>query len=233
MYKKRLIIILLLNILGIGLFLSWYLQFSHTFWFNIDKSIFFYFQSIMKEHSNISLIVSIINTRIFDLFLLLILGLFYITSCVTEKQISGKRIFSLGINIILTSIILNKIGHLIPIQHVSPTLFFNTKHYIHNVVGMIVKDSSTNSFPGDHGMLLMIFSCFIFRYFNMHTFLKSLCITITFILPRIIVGAHWFTDIFIGSLSVVIIGISWWFLTLSSDRFMDFIDAVLSKKYPH
>jgi membrane-associated phospholipid phosphatase len=38
-----------------------------------------------------------------------------------------------------------------------------------------------------------------------------------FSLPRVMAGAHWFSDIAVGSLSVALVGLSWWLLTPASD----------------
>lgn len=32
------------------------------------------------------------------------------------------------------------------------------------------------------------------------------------------IGAHWFTDIVVGSLTVILIGLPWWLMTPLSDR---------------
>ena len=47
------------------------------------------------------------------------------------------------------------------------------------------------------------------RYFGRGAFAVALLITLVFSLPRVMIGAHWFTDIAVGSLSVVLVGASW------------------------
>ena len=45
MSAKKFLSIIGLNILGAALFLSWYLPADHGFWFAIDKSVFYFFNS--------------------------------------------------------------------------------------------------------------------------------------------------------------------------------------------
>ncbi|CQR23401.1 undecaprenyl pyrophosphate phosphatase [Yersinia enterocolitica] len=76
-------------------------------------------------------------------------------------------------------------------------------------------------------MMLMIFACFMLRYFSRGAFVIALLIVVIFSLPRVMIGAHWFTDIAVGSLSVVLVGSSWILLTPLSDKVIDAINRRL------
>lgn len=97
-------------------------------------------------------------------------------------------------------------------------LFFKTKDY------------SGDSFPGDHGLMLMIYAGFMLRYFGKKAFAVSCIILIIFMLPRIMAGAHWFTDIVVGSLSISLVGLSWVLLTPVSDKCIDFLNKIFPDK---
>ncbi len=57
------------------------------------------------------------------------------------------------------------------------------------------------------------------RYFGRRAFLISLVIFVVFVLPKgHELAAHWFTDIAIGSLTAVLIGVPWVLMTPLSDR---------------
>jgi len=49
-------------------------------------------------------------------------------------------------------------------------------------------------------------------------------------LPRIMAGAHWFTDIAVGSLSISLVGLSWVLLTSVSDKCIDFLNKIFLDK---
>jgi membrane-associated phospholipid phosphatase len=82
-------------------------------------------------------------------------------------------------------------------------------------------------------MMLIIFSCFMLRYLSKSAFAVALIITLIFSLPRVMIGAHWFTDIAVGSMSVVLVGASWWLMTPASDTLINWLDQKLpGKKNP-
>lgn len=228
---KRLATILLLNILGIALFLSWYLPANHGLWFTIDKSIFFWFNDQMVSNKPLLWLIAITNFRGFDAVSLLAMGLLYLSFWRRATPPQRRRLLAIGICMLLTAVVLNQLGHLLPVKHESPSLFFDNVHRVSELTGIPAKDASSDSFPGDHGMMLMIFACFMLRYFTKGAFFTGLLIVVAFSLPRVMAGAHWFTDIAVGSLSVVMVGLSWWLLTPASDRLVDWLWRTLPGKY--
>jgi len=231
MRATRLVTILLLNALGVVLFLSWYLPPQHGFWFGIDKAIFYGFNNQMVTHPLFALIVAITNFRGFDVVSLLAMGLLYLSIWRQETPPARRRMLAIGITMLLTAVILNQLGHLLPVKHSSPTLFFENVHRVSELTGIPAKDASKDSFPGDHGMMLIIFACFMWRYFGFRRFLIALAIVVLFSLPRVMAGAHWFTDIAVGSLSVVLVGLSWWLLTPASDVLVNWFNRKLPGKH--
>ncbi|WP_130830814.1 phosphatase PAP2 family protein [[Erwinia] mediterraneensis] len=231
MTATRLVTVLLLNLLGIGLFLSWYLLPQHGFWFGLDKAIFFRFNDLLLDHPGFALLVAITNFRGFDLVSLLAMGLLYFHYWQRETPPGRRRLLAIGITMLLSAVVLNQLGHLLPVQHASPTLYFDNIHRVSELTGIPAKDASKDSFPGDHGMMLMIFACFMWRYFGLRAFFTGVVIVVLFSLPRVMAGAHWFTDIAVGSLSVVLVGLSWWLLTPGSDRLTDWLQVNLPGRH--
>jgi len=54
---------------------------------------------------------------------------------------------------------------------------------------------------------------------------------LVFSLPRVMIGAHWFTDIAVGSLSVVLVGVSWCLMTPLSDKLINGLNLMLPGKH--
>lgn len=231
MTTQRLVTILGLNALGVALFLSWYLPANHGFWFPVDKSIFFWFNNHMVDSKPLMWLIAITNFRGFDAVSLLAMGLLYIKFWRQETPPGRRRLIAIGITMLMTAVILNQLGHLLPVKHASPTLFFENVHRVSELTGIPAKDASRDSFPGDHGMMLIIFACFMWRYFTGGAFLTGLLIFVVFGLPRVMAGAHWFSDIAVGSLSVVLVGLSWWLLTPASDYLVNWLYRALPGKY--
>lgn len=231
MARRNLPWIILFNILGIALFLSWYLPTNHGFWFPIDSSIFFFFNEHLATNRTFLYLVAYTNNRAFDAIALLSMGLLYLSFFVKRDGYEKRRMLILGVVILFTAVILNQLGHLLPVQRASPTHFFENINRVGELTGINTKDSSRDSFPGDHGMMLIIFAVFMLRYFTVRSFIIALGIFVIFILPRIMIGAHWFSDIAVGSLSVVLVGLSWWLLTPASDALLNLLDKHLPGKY--
>lgn len=228
---RHLPLIILLNIFGIGLFLSWYLPESHGLWFSVDASTFHYFNQHLADNPCLLNLAAITNNRAFDGVSLLAMGGLFLYFFI-KQDITGKhKMIIMGLVMLISAILLNQLGHLLPVERPSPTLTFSDIYRVTELTGIPTKDSSRDSFPGDHGLMLMIFAGFMLRYFTRWAFALAVVFVILFSLPRIIVGAHWFTDIYVGSLSLACVGLSWWLLTPASDAAINFLNRLIPRKY--
>ena len=228
---KRLSAILLLNVAGILLFFSWYLPENHGLWFSIDKAIFYWFNDRIVTNQVLLWFVAITNFRAFDGVALLAMGALYWSFWRNASPQDRRRLLAIGITMLVTAVSLNQLGHLIPVSHASPTRFFPNVNHVAQLTGIPTKDASADSFPGDHGMMLIIFACFMLRYFNTRAFISAIFIVLIFATPRVMIGAHWFTDIMVGSLSVILVGMSWWLMTPASDYLVNWLYRNLPGRY--
>ncbi len=231
MMTNRLPLILLLNALGLALFFSWYLPENHGFWFNIDSTLFHFFNNeLVKSHTFLTLI-AITNNRAFDGISLLAMGVLFSWFWWHEDAPGRRRLVLMGVVMLLAAVVINQLGHLIPVVHSSPTLFFTDINRVSELLHFPTKDASSDSFPGDHGLMLLIFTGFMLRYFGLRAFLIAAAIFIIFSAPRIMIGAHWFTDVYVGSLSIALVGLPWVLLTPLSDRLISVLNRTIPGKY--
>lgn len=231
MTTKRLLMILVLNALGFALFFSWYLPENHGFWFQIDKDLFYWFNTHLVTSKPLLWLLAITNFRAFDGVSLLAMGALYLHFWRRETPVGRRRLLAIGIAMLICAVVLNQLGHLIPVSHPSPTKFFPDVNHVSELTGIPAKDASADSFPGDHGMMLMIFACFMLRYFSRRAFMLAVAIVLIFAAPRIMIGAHWFTDVVVGSLSIVLVGMSWCLMTPLSDFIVNALYRHLPGKY--
>ncbi|QUY48428.1 phosphatase PAP2 family protein [Serratia plymuthica] len=231
MTRRNLPFIIFFNLLGIALFLSWFLPANHGYWFTLDSAIFFFFNRHLATDPGFLHLVALTNNRAFDVISLIAMGLLYLYFYLKQDAVGRRRLLITGIVMLLTAVVLNQLGHLLPVKHPSPSLSFENINRVSTLTGIPTKDASSDSFPGDHGMMLMIFSGFMLRYFNRSAFAVALLITLVFSLPRVMIGAHWFTDIAVGSLSVVLVGASWCLMTPLSDKLIDRLNLMLPGKH--
>ncbi|TNV19805.1 phosphatase PAP2 family protein [Buttiauxella sp. B2] len=229
MNNIRLPLILLLNALGLALFFSWYLPDGHDLWFTLDSNIFHYFNRELAKNYTFLVLVAVTNNRVFDGISLITMGALFFGYWRKESATGRRRMFSMGIVMLFCAIVINQLGHLIPESHVSPTLYFTDIYRVSELLHFPTKDASMDSFPGDHGLMLLIFAGFMLRYFGKKAFGIAIIIFLIFIMPRMMIGAHWFTDIFVGSLSIVLVCLPWALLTPLSNGLINLLDRYLPR----
>ncbi len=223
--------IILFNILGAALFLSWYIPGRSGFWFAIDKDIFYYFNDLLPVNEAFMYFVAFVNLRPFDaVAFLAMLAIFY--TYYRKQDARGKRkMFCIGIAMLLSAVIVKQITVMMPVHHPSPTKFFENVNLVSQLSGWKTKDGSGDSFPSDHGIMLLIFSVYMWKYFGCRAFLKCLAVFLIFSLPRIMGGAHWFTDVAVGSVSVACVVMSWILLTPAADFVVGKLQGYVPEKW--
>ncbi len=122
---KNLPQIVLLNIVGPALFLSWYIPVNHGFWLPIDADIFYFFNQKLVESKAFLWLVALTNNRAFDGCSLLAMGMLMLSFWLKENAPGRRRIVIMGLVMLLTAVVLNQLGQaLIPVKRASPTLTF-------------------------------------------------------------------------------------------------------------
>lgn len=226
--KTRLPLILLLNAAGLALFISWYLPANHGFWFPLDAAMFHFFNQGLVENRAYLWLVALTNNRAFDACSLVAMGCLMLAFWLKEDASGRRRILMIGLAMLLIAVVINQLAqNLMPVKRASPSLFFTDIHRVSDLLNFPTKDASKDSFPGDHGMMLLIFAGVMWRYFGRKALGVALIIFVVFAFPRVMIGAHWFTDIAVGSLSAVLIGLPWCLLTPLSDKIISAFDHFL------
>ena len=235
MKQENLKWIIICNILGVVLFSSWYITQFSGFWFEIDKAIFYFFNEQLTLSRTFMYFVAFVNLRAFDIVAFVaMLGIFY--SYYRKSNVEGKRwLFCIGVTMLLSAIVMKQFDRLLTIDRVSASVYFEQLYHNVNFVselsGWPSKDRSASSFPGDHGMMLLIFVAFMWKYMGKTAFYKALAVFVIFSFPRIMGGAHWFTDIFVGSLSFALIILSWILLSPAADIVIDWLEKKVPLRY--
>lgn len=221
----------LLTVFGLALFTTYYLTKDGGFWFTLDTEIYFLFNDRLQPGTLFTKLVAIANLRVFDMAILSAMGLLYYHYYRRANRPERRKMLCLGLTMLLMAVVIKQCGRLLPVAHASPSIFFEFVGVrLRDLTDLPAKDCSSNSFPGDHGMMLMIFAAFMLRYFGPRAFLAACLFAAFFSLPRIACGAHWFSDVYAGSLSIICIFLSWYLLTPASDAVAAFLYKVLPAK---
>lgn len=222
--------IILANILGLFIIISYLLTSKNGFWFHIDAGVFYFFNNKIIPDSFFTSLVALTNLRIFDLVSFLAMGSLYFYLFKGEDNKGKRKMLGIGLSMLFMAVIIKQCSFLMPLDHVSPTNYFDEVNRVSAMVNFYTKDSSSNSFPGDHGMMLFIFAAFIGRYFKLRYFFIAILIALVFSAPRIMSGAHWFGDIYAGALGVCLIVLSWILLTNASDIMVAQLERLIPKR---
>ena len=162
--------------------------------------------------------MAITNNRLFDLVVLGCMGLI-LARCFFARDLAGRRqLVAMGIVMLLSALVINQLGHRLPVERPSPTLMVADALRVTQLSGIPTKDSSGDSFPGDHALFLMIFAGFALRYLPRKASFYAMLMVPLFSAPRIFSGAHWFTDVYVGALGLATLCLPWLLLTPLSDR---------------
>lgn len=94
-------------------------------------------------------------------------------------------------------------------RHPSPTLAVPDAVRLSELVPHFkLKDSSGGSFPGDHGTALIMFAVMTGYFAGRRLGMLAAAGALLFALPRLMSGAHWLSDIAVGSVSVALVALS-------------------------
>ncbi len=76
-----------------------------------------------------------------------------------------------------------------------------------------IKETSQKSFPGDHATTALLFAAFYAHLAKGKSALAAALYTALLCFPRLITGAHWLSDILVGTTSIVLFFLSYLFFT--------------------
>lgn len=108
---------------------------------------------------------------------------------------------------------------LFKLRRESPSLAMDSLIQIRNYITAIeFKVDSSKSFPGDHATTALLFASSYAYFVRGKLGACALIYGVILCLPRLIVGAHWLSDILVGSGVIVLISLSWAFCSPLSHR---------------
>jgi membrane-associated phospholipid phosphatase len=102
----------------------------------------------------------------------------------------------------------------IQIHRESPTLVVDSSIRLsQEVTWMHIKEGSNKSFPGDHGTTALLFAAAFSTIAGWQRGIAACLYGAFLCLPRLIAGAHWLSDILVGSGAITLVFLSWFFCT--------------------
>jgi len=235
------------NILAVLLLCSWLYPVTRVLWDRFDVFIFYSLNGTLESGKVWQGFWAVVNCRPFDFIsLLVILSVSAFWILTNDREFIGERIiafFLFALTLLATNLIFQVVQtDILQYRRPSPTRVLEKAIWFRDIVDWIeAKDSSANSFPGDHAFVLFATSVFFWVKGGRRLGLASSILFIPFAVPRLVGGGHWATDALVGSVFMTLLATSWWlgtpihcnltrWLTRRAEKPLAFIDTLLGQK---
>ena len=206
----------LCHLTALLLLLSWSLNITHSFWEEADISFYKMLTELIKDNYISQVFWAVSNHNLTDWLhdvVMLVFFAIYVTKK-TDKPLKIKiaELVFFALLMGFTIILINRYLCLdvLHIQRKSPSLICDFAINLSQKVDWIkVKNHSVTSYPGDHGTTAILFAMCMWHLLGKRAGLIAFFYSIYWILPRLVTGCHWLTDVIMGSFVISIIVISW------------------------
>jgi len=217
------------NIIALALILSWLYEPTRSLWLALDVRAFWAMNDSLNWGTAWQKIWAIANNRAFDLAAAVSMLALFSHRALTDERSRLNHYMALGILLFLILMVAMQLGKSLPIERPSATAQFPEALRLSVLVPDIsTKDYSGDSFPGDHGLVLLICAGFAFFYLPpMHAVL-ALLFSLVFTLPRLMSGAHWLTDEIVGAIAMASFVLSWLFATPLHSKLQQWLEGFVS-----
>lgn len=200
------------------LIVSWVWPVTRAGWDAIDAVVFNIFNNSLRTGKNWQTFWAVTNWRFFDsIQFFLVFGIAFYWIFRQDKKSAKQRIVEYFFFILLcfaVNAVFKSALILFDCRRLSPTKIIEGAFRLsHAATWLATKDFSNDAFPGDHGFVLISASVFYWLKGGFRLGLTSSFLLAPFLLPRLVVGAHWATDILVGSVAMSLVTIGWYFGT--------------------
>lgn len=207
------------TLLPVALLCFWLWPFGQILCLTLDEWLFHSLNAPLADNTLWRYVWTIGSLRPFDIVLgLILLALLIRGNWVFKATQVREAFFGFLVTLLLlvvVRVLFSKWVAIMGWQHNSPSMVFDnvvhlSDYYPNLEAKWELKDRSSQSFPGDHASVLLIWALFMTLFSR--TLLQRLVIwglALLFMLPRLVAGAHWGQDDYIGGLLMAVLALGW------------------------
>ncbi|MBS0615952.1 MAG: phosphatase PAP2 family protein [Verrucomicrobia bacterium] len=193
---------------------------TRPFWDAIDLSVFKTLNGTLKHHHYLQVFWALINHQLTDWIEDLVFITFFVLAIRAAPR--GERLRRTAqclFLLLFAACVIFFVNRMLfresfDIPRDSPTIVVpHATRISDEVFWLKIKDDSTSSFPGDHATTLLLFAGGYTLIAGWRLGRWAFLYALFRALPRLIAGAHWFTDIAVGSMSITLFFLGWAYLT--------------------
>jgi membrane-associated phospholipid phosphatase len=222
----KLNVLLFWHIIAALLFASLFWPVTKEYWQVVDVAFFKAINSTLRDRPSWQLFWALANHKLADWVEDLCVLCFFITYVrQAHRSLRKRRISELLFCVIYIAAIIYFINRMLfrenlSIPRLSPTLVVDDSVRLsEEITWMSIKDDSSKSFPGDHGTTALLFAASFSYLAGWRLGLLASLYAAFLCMPRLITGAHWLSDVIVGSGTITIVFLSWAFCTPLFARF--------------
>lgn len=215
------------HLVALVLILSWLWPFTRELWDQLDEGIFRVLNGSLRFGESWQYFWALANHRSVDLLSGGLSGLVVLWWLWGRpREVQNKICAALG-GLAITLLVIPFTAHIIikfamHYERYSPSLVIDGALRLNELVPSFeTKDISIYSFPGDHAFILCTVALFYWLLAPRKFVVAAWIIAVVFSLPRLVGGAHWMTDDFIGGLAPALMVVSWQLSTPLGYRLMN------------
>lgn len=206
---------------------------TQPLWESLDLAIFKFLNSMLKDNKFLQYFWATVNHKRMDLVEDAVFILFFIWGIKSApKGERWKKTAQFLFCILIAACVIgfvnrNYLRFNVPFPRESPSLVVSPCVRITDEIPWKdLKDETIASFPGDHATTLLLFGL-LFSAFVPRRLAACAWVYVVFrILPRLIVGAHWFSDVAVGSVTIALFFASCFLYTPLGRVIIDAIEKV-------
>lgn len=215
--------LLICNLIAIGLVGLWLMPSVNALFTSFDEWLFHLLNQPLADNAVWRSVFTVASMRPFDIIVgLILLSLLirgdWVIEAVHTRQATLAFVSMLVLLLIIRALF-DKLVDAWGLQHHSPSLVISdairlTDLYPHVDSHLGLKDGSNQSFPGDHASVLLIWGMFMSvfaRRASQHVVIWGL--VVLFSMPRLVAGAHWGQDDYIGGVALALMALGWGYYT--------------------
>lgn len=207
------------NLLALVLFASWLWPPARLLWDRLDIVAFHLLNAPLASNAAWARIWAVGNMRPVDLgfgliMLLILVKGNWIVAASQVREALYAFLAVLGLLLLIRAGLLAELVKVMHWQRVSPS---------ESVAGAVrltalfpdwsrdwqLKDASARSFPGDHASVLLVWAMFLSFFARGWRRWLVWVLAVLFMLPRVVSGAHWLSDLLVGGVFLALVAIGW------------------------
>lgn len=225
--------LVLCNLLPLALLGFWLWPTGQMYCLMFDEWLFRHLNTPLATNPTWLHIWAVASLRPFDIVVgLIMLGLL-IRGDWVFKAVDVRRAFFGFLSILILMVVIralfSKLVAVMNWQHNSPSMVLEGAVHMSDYFPgwektWELKDRSSQSFPGDHASVLLIWGLFMGLFSrSVGQFLIVWGLTLLFMMPRLVAGAHWGQDDYIGGVLLAVLALSWGYYTPYAARMSSFL----------